>query len=56
MPRFLEEKLKSEYGAKSKIPYAIMNAKGLMRGPKETAKGKAMQRKHDRDISLGKHK
>lgn len=48
MPKFMEEKLKAEYGAKSDIPYRIMNSKGLMHGNKETAKGKAMQRKHER--------
>ena len=40
MPAALEAKLKREYGAKSDIPYKIMNAKGLMRGNKTTAKGK----------------
>lgn len=48
MPKFLEEKLKKEYGAGSKIPYKIMNAKGLMRGNKTTAKGAALERKHER--------
>ena len=47
MPKFLETKLKSEYGAKSAIPYKVMNSLGLMRGSKETPKGKAMQRKHE---------
>lgn len=46
MPAFLEAKLKSEYGAKSKIPYKVMNKIGAMRGNKETAKGRAMERKH----------
>jgi len=49
MPEFLESHLKAEYGDKSKIPYKIMNAKGYMRGSKETAKGAALQRKHDAD-------
>lgn len=48
MPKFLENKLKAEYGANSKTPYKVMNALGYMRGSKETAKGKAAQRKHDR--------
>jgi hypothetical protein len=51
MPRFLEEKLKKEYGAKSSIPYKIMNAQGLMHGSKETAAGRAAQAKHNRDQS-----
>lgn len=50
MPAFLEKKLKAEYGAKSSIPYRVMNAKGLMRGNKETAKGRAMAAKHKRDF------
>jgi hypothetical protein len=52
MPAFLEKKLKTEYGAKSKIPYMVMNKLGAMRGNKETAKGRAMQAKHDRKMSL----
>jgi hypothetical protein len=48
MPAFLEAKLKSEYGAKSAAPYKIMNKLGYMRGNKETAKGAAAQRKHDK--------
>jgi hypothetical protein len=47
MPAFLEAKLKAEYGANSKIPYKVMNAQGYMRGNQETAKGRALQRKHD---------
>jgi hypothetical protein len=47
MPAFLEAKLKKEYGADSKIPYKVMNKIGAMRGNKETAKGKRMQKKHD---------
>lgn len=49
MPEFLEKKLKSEYGSDSKIPYKVMNAKGYMRGNKETAKGRAAEAKHKRD-------
>jgi hypothetical protein len=46
MPKFLEDKLKKEYGANSKIPYMVMNKIGAMRGNKETAKGKRMAKKH----------
>lgn len=46
MPAFLEKKLKARYGKNSKIPYKIMNSIGAMRGSKETAKGRAMDRKH----------
>lgn len=49
MPEFLEKKLKSEYGADSKIPYKVMNKIGAMKGNKTTAKGMAMQEKHERD-------
>lgn len=52
MPRFLENKLKAEYGQNSKIPYMVMNKLGAMRGNKETAKGRAMQAKHNRDMKL----
>lgn len=50
MPKFLEDKLKREYGDNSSIPYKVMNALGAMRGNKETAKGHAMETKHLRDM------
>ena len=53
MPAFLEQKLKQEYGADSKIPYAVMNKIGAMHGSKETAKGRAMQAKHEADSMKG---
>ena len=53
MPEFLLDILKREYGADSKIPYAVANAKGYMRGSKETAKGRALQKKHDQDMARG---
>jgi hypothetical protein len=46
MPAFLEARLKSEYGADSKVPYKVMNKLGVMRGNKETAKGKRWHKKH----------
>lgn len=49
MPLFLEKKLKAEYGAKSDVPYKVMNARGYMRGSKETAKGRALDAKHASD-------
>ncbi len=49
MPEFLEKKLKARYGANSDIPYKIMNAKGYMKGSKETKAGAAAQRKHEAD-------
>jgi hypothetical protein len=46
MPKALEDKLKKEYkGEDPSIPFRIMNALGVMKGSKETAKGKAMDRK-----------
>lgn len=47
MPKFLETKLKQEYGEKSATPFKVMNAIGAMRGNKETAKGRQMEQKHE---------
>lgn len=49
MPKFLEQKLKKEYGAKSTIPFKVMNSIGVMRGNKETAKGRAYDKQHQKD-------
>jgi hypothetical protein len=46
MPKFLENKLKAEYGQDSATPYKVMNALGVMRGNVETPKGVAMEAKH----------
>lgn len=46
MPKFLERKLKKQYGATSDIPYKIMNKLGVMRGSKITAKGRRWESKH----------
>jgi hypothetical protein len=48
MPQFLEQKLRAEYGDNPHAIYGTMNKLGAMRGDRETAKGRAMQRKHDR--------
>ena len=59
MPEFLEKVLKKEYGAKSSIPYKIMNAKGYMKGNKETKKGEKAEAKHKakgRALLKAKHK
>lgn len=53
MPEFLEKKLKARYEANSKTPYKIMNSIGAMRGNKETAKGREMEAKHERDTKRG---
>ncbi len=52
MPKFLERKLRQEYGYNDRAVYGTMNSLGVMKGNKETAKGKAMQAKHD---AKGKH-
>ena len=54
MPKFLEKRLKAEYGADSDVPYKVMNSIGAMHGNKTTAKGEAMQAKHDRDKGRGR--
>jgi hypothetical protein len=54
MPKFLEDKLKKEYGSDSNIPYKVMNSIGAMHGNKETAKGVAMEEKHNRDTARGR--
>ena len=47
MPKFLEEKLKKEYGDNPAAIYGTMNKIGAMKGNKETKKGKAMEKKHE---------
>jgi hypothetical protein len=61
MPAFLEAKLKHKAAEKGfsgkkadRYVYGAMNNMGAMRGSKETAKGKRMQKKHDTKMrSLG---
>ena len=47
MPKFLEDKLKKEYPDNDKAVYGTMNKLGAMKGNKETAKGRAMTKKHN---------
>lgn len=47
MPKFLEDKLRQEYGDNPHAIYGTMNKIGAMKGNKETAKGRRMQKKHD---------
>jgi hypothetical protein len=54
VPKFLEKKLKAEYGQNSKIPYMVMNKLGAMHGNKETAKGREMEKKHNAKMKRGK--
>jgi hypothetical protein len=46
MPEFLEKKLKEQYPNNPGAVYGTMNKLGAMRGNKETAKGRQMERKH----------
>lgn len=57
MPEFLEKKLKAEYGNNPRAIYGTMNKIGAMHGNKITAKGMAMERKHNAKMRLtrGKH-
>lgn len=50
MPKFLEDKLKREYPGDKSAPFKIMNKIGAMKGSKETAKGRAMEKKHAADV------
>lgn len=52
MPKFLEAKLRAEYGNNPHAIYGTMNKLGAMHGNRETEKGKAMQRKHDKKVKL----
>lgn len=54
MPRFLEDKLRAEYPNNPHAVFGTMNKLGVMHGNKETAKGRAMEGKHNRDMAHGK--
>lgn len=56
MPKFLEERLKKEYGNNPHAIYGTMNKIGAMRGNKTTAKGKMMEKKHQIDAMKRKLK
>lgn len=45
MPKKLEQKLKEEYGNNKHAIYGTLNKLGYMKGNKETAKGKALDKK-----------
>lgn len=47
LPKFLEDKLRAEYGNNPHAIYGTLNAIGAMKGSKITAKGRAMERKHE---------
>lgn len=46
MPKFLEQRLRAEYGNNPRAIYGTLNKLGAMKGSRETAKGRAMQAKH----------
>ncbi len=50
MPKFLEDKLKTEYPNDPAAPYKVMNKIGAMKGNKVTSKGIAMEKKHAFDM------
>ena len=52
MPKFLEDKLRREYGDNPGAIYGTMNKFGVMHGNKETAKGREMEAKHARDLHV----
>ena len=61
MPKFLEKRLKREASRKglrgkraAQYIYGTMNRLGAMRGNKETARGRAMAKKHKRDMRRGR--
>jgi hypothetical protein len=61
MPVFLENKLASEAASRgmtgrhaAAYVYGTLNDLGAMHGNKETAKGRAMDAKHKRDMKAGR--
>lgn len=56
MPQFLIDKLKREYGDNPRAIYGTLNNIGAMRGNKETAKGRAMEAKHETDQAQPKQR
>ena len=50
MPAFLINKLKKEYGGDMHAVFGTLNKIGAVHGSKETAKGRAMDRKHSLDL------
>lgn len=48
MPRILENKLKREYPGNNHAVYGTMNKIGAMKGNKETAKGRRMEKALER--------
>lgn len=62
MPKFLERRLRAQAAAEGlegkaadHYVYGAMNNLGAMHGNQETAKGRRMERQHDRDTSAAKN-
>ena len=53
MPKFLEKELLSKYGGNKATAFKIMNSLGVVKGNKETAKGKSWDKKHAAKIAKG---
>jgi hypothetical protein len=53
MPKFLEDKLRKQYGNNPAAIYGTMNKIGAMHGNKETALGKRMELKHEGKLPKG---
>lgn len=51
MPKVLEDRLKREYPGNPSAVYGTLNKLGMMKGNKETAKGRAAEKKHARDMA-----
>ncbi len=47
MPKVLEAKLKKEYPHNDHAVYGTLNKLGMMKGSKETKKGKLAEKKHE---------
>lgn len=47
MPKVLEDKLKREYPGNDRAVSGTLNALGAMRGSKDTARGRSMQKAHE---------
>jgi hypothetical protein len=54
VPKFLENRLRDEYGDNDNAIYGTMNKIGAMKGNQETEKGREMERKHESDVKRGK--
>lgn len=56
MPKFLENKLKTEYPNNPDAVFGTLNNIGAMKGNQETPKGVSMQAKHTADMKKKKKK